>query len=82
MVYILWWLLVALFQEVYQLLGTLCHQHKHCLHLARCEGRTQCGSHVLPALTCNMLTNSCHTVLVLGYLHGNRKPEGPRLQVK
>jgi hypothetical protein len=75
MVEILWWLLVALFQEVYQLLATLWHQHKHCLHLAGCEGRTQCGSRVLPSLTCNILTDSCQTLLVSGYLHGNRKPE-------
>ena len=64
MVEILCWLLVALFQEVYQLLATLWHQHKHHLHLAGCEGWTQCGSHVLPALTCNMLTDSCQTLLV------------------
>jgi len=79
MVEILWWLLVALFQEVYQLLATLWHQHKHGLHLAGCEGRTQCGSHDLPSLTCNMLTDSCQKLLVSGYLHGNRKPEAPHI---
>lgn len=46
-------LLVALLQEVQQLLAALIYQHKHGLHLAGCENRTQCGSHVSPALAYN-----------------------------
>ena len=45
------WLLVALLKVVCQLLATLRQQFEHHLHLARCEGRTQGGSHVLPGLT-------------------------------
>jgi hypothetical protein len=78
-VVILWWLLVALFQKVYQLLAALWHQHKHCLHLAGCESRTQCGSHVLPALTCNIWTSGCQTLLVWDCLHGNRKCDAPQI---